>query len=73
MTFTEKHSILNNQLVGDEDELQVAYLELLQPLLEAQVARIKQKNKESKNKWTFKQTLQNYGVDTSEMDIEVGD
>lgn len=30
-------------------------------------------NKKSKNKWTFKQTLQNYGVDTSEMDIEVGD
>lgn len=46
MSFTEKHNILNNQLVGDEDELQVAYLELLEPLLKAQVARIKQKNKE---------------------------
>jgi len=46
MNFTERTDILNYQLVGDEDEIDVAYLEILNKEAEKMIARIKKMNKE---------------------------
>jgi len=46
MNFTENLDILNHQLVGDEDEVEIAYLEILKIESEKMIARIKKMNKE---------------------------
>lgn len=49
MNFTEKVNILNYQLVGDEDEVDIAYLEILNKEVEKMIVRIKNMNKERLN------------------------
>lgn len=49
MSFIEKVDILNHQFVGDEDEADVVYLEILKIESEKMIARIKKMNKERLN------------------------
>jgi len=46
MNFVEKSNILNYQLVGDEDEVEIVYLEILKIESEKMISRIKKMNKE---------------------------
>lgn len=49
MNFIEKVDILNHQLVGDEDGVEIAYLEILRIESEKMITQIKKMNKERLN------------------------